>query len=350
MAEGKSTFKEIADKLLLVLVLVLLLASSVYLLLMIRIERGKLKAGDAGLRTSRPIAAQPIDLAAYQASVDRLLNPSANTGPTNRVPFTSEDRVACINPQCQRPIPYDALACPFCAAEQPELEPPDNDQDDDGIPDDYEKDHEMDPYDPRDALMDPDADGFSNREEYESRTDPTDPASRPPEAAKLRITPRGAVQTLIDLTFWGTQRFSADELRFQLNSRERGRSYFAVIGDEIEGYLVNRFLPDAEKGPTLILTKDGNEYSLVKDEPFTFGDWTATLVSLLNARQYRNLKRGSEIEAGGVTYIVVDISRESVIIQNKETGKDLNVGRISPAEAQLLRSRMSMGRGSMRPR
>jgi hypothetical protein len=193
--------------------------------------------------------------------------------------------------------------------------------------------------------MDPDGDGFSNREEYESKTDPVDPESRPPIAAKLRIAGKPR-QDLIDLTFWGTQQFSADELRFQLNSRKRGRSYFVVIGDEIEGYTVDRYL-QGDTGVTLVLKKDGNEYELIKDEPFTFGDWTANLILLTNGRQFRGMKVGSEITVED-DYIVVDISVETVIIRDKNTDEDLSVGRISPAEYQRLKARM--GGGTLRRR
>ena len=342
MAEGKTTVKDILDKLVLVLVLVLLLASSVYLLVMIRVERGKLKDGEVGLQPSSPKAAVPIDLAAYRASIEGMVSAALDGGTTNRFPMTSEARVTCINPQCQRPIPYHAEECPFCGMKQPPPDKSGDDRDGDGIPNIYEKDHDMDPYDPRDALMDPDGDGFTNREEYESKTDPNDPESRPPIGAKLRIA--GTKQDLIDLTFWGTQQFSADELRFQLNSRRRGRSYFVVIGDEIEGYTVDRFLPDPETGvETLILKKDGKEYGLVKDEPFTFGDWMANLVSLMTGRRYNRVKQDTEITIEDAQYIVVDISKESAIIRDKDTGEDLSVGRISPAEAAQLNARMSGG-------
>jgi hypothetical protein len=51
------------------------------------------------------------------------------------------------------------------------------DADGDGIPDEWEVSHGMDPNDPSDAGLDPDLDGSSNREEYQSGTDPDSPAS-----------------------------------------------------------------------------------------------------------------------------------------------------------------------------
>lgn len=49
----------------------------------------------------------------------------------------------------------------------------DEDDDNDGIPDDYEDFYGMDPFDALDASSDSDGDGFSNLEEYKAGTDPT---------------------------------------------------------------------------------------------------------------------------------------------------------------------------------
>jgi hypothetical protein len=55
----------------------------------------------------------------------------------------------------------------------------DPDDDNDGIPDDWEIQYRLDPKNAADATGDPDNDGFSNFREYQWNTDPNDPASKP---------------------------------------------------------------------------------------------------------------------------------------------------------------------------
>lgn len=53
----------------------------------------------------------------------------------------------------------------------------DGDRDDDGMPNDWEEAHQLDPDDPSDGYADPDRDGLVNIREYVAGTDPQDPSS-----------------------------------------------------------------------------------------------------------------------------------------------------------------------------
>jgi len=60
------------------------------------------------------------------------------------------------------------------------------DSDGDGMPNDYERDHNLNPDDPRDAALDADGDGQSNLDEYLAGTNPRDPADSLRATALLR--------------------------------------------------------------------------------------------------------------------------------------------------------------------
>lgn len=55
------------------------------------------------------------------------------------------------------------------------LSTPPPDDDSDGLPNQWEVDHGLDPFDPTDATLDSDGDGLTNLEEYTARLDPQDP-------------------------------------------------------------------------------------------------------------------------------------------------------------------------------
>ncbi len=101
--------------------------------------------------------------------------------------LASECRVYCQNPDraaCHKPIPYKSKVCPFCGFTQPTEEPADAlrggvDADNDGMADAWELKYGFKPTDPADANQDADGDTFTNREEFEAKTNPRDPNSHP---------------------------------------------------------------------------------------------------------------------------------------------------------------------------
>lgn len=70
-----------------------------------------------------------------------------------------------------------ANGSPGSAAGEPVVRPEPGDSDGDGLPNDWETQHGLDPNNPADALADDDRDGDSNRNEYLANTDPTDGTS-----------------------------------------------------------------------------------------------------------------------------------------------------------------------------
>ena len=66
------------------------------------------------------------------------------------------------------------------------------DSDHDGMPDEWELAHGLNPFDPTDATADPDHDGMTNLQEYIAGTDPHDPLS----VLKVRLLSGGGGATV----------------------------------------------------------------------------------------------------------------------------------------------------------
>ena len=103
--------------------------------------------------------------------------------------LASARRVFCALPDCHAPIPPDSKVCPVCNKEQPEEAKPEVvlDADEDGLPDEWERRVGLSPSNPNDADEDLDGDGFTNREEFEAGTDPSDRHSHPDYLDSLKL-------------------------------------------------------------------------------------------------------------------------------------------------------------------
>jgi hypothetical protein len=244
----------------------------------------------------------------------------------------SELRVACV--KCGRPIAYDALECPFCLAEQPEIfDETTLDTDGDGMLDKDELALGLDPQNPADATGDLDGDGFTNLEEITAGTDPKDPASLPDPVVKLRVA--GIKPVPFYLRYQGTQTMPDGSLRFLLNLQSLERSYFAKLGDVVLGYKAESHDPAGKNGETLTMVRqsDKRPVQLVKGRPVTEQELAILFVNLIDRSPVRPIQRLNDVFAlRGVEYKVVDIGRESVLIQNVKTGEKVKVPAISSEE------------------
>ena len=133
------------------------------------------------------------------------------TSEAKSVPGTFSDlvepaRIASC-PHCKKLIPRyyfrTGFSCPACVKELHDvpLRPKqrrrlvtENDWDGDGMPNNFETTHRLDPRNFDDQLADPDRDGFSNLFEYENGTDPRDPLSRVPLWWRLKFVSNDSVE------------------------------------------------------------------------------------------------------------------------------------------------------------
>ena len=326
------------EKAILLVALIALLFSCV--LLVQQIQTDKEAAAFSLARVSwkgSPIALKdtvPFDtlLAEARAAASASLAVSPRT-------TVSELRVACV--KCGRPIPYEAVECPFCLAAQPEIVNIETlDTDGDGLADKIELAWGLDPQNAADAAGDLDSDGFTNLEEHSAKTDPKDSNSLPDPVVKLRVAAIRPVPFY--LRFVSTSVFGDGSIRFQLNLQTLERTYFVKPGDVVLGYKVDQYDPKGADGETLMMIRqsDKRPVRLVKGKPVTEQELAILFVNLIDRSPVRPPQRLNDVFVlRGVEYKVVDIRRESVIIQGVKTGEKVTVPLMNSEERAAVSGR-----------
>ncbi len=116
-----------------------------------------------------------------------------------------------------------------------------------------------------------------------------------------------------------------------MNLRTLDRTYFAKIGEVVEGYTIAEYKENFVKKEgrkidrsMLILKKGGNSIILPKGKVKSKYERTALLVSLLD-RSKRVVKVNDQFELKGQAYKVIDIKTDRVLIQDIITGRKTTV-------------------------
>ena len=268
----------------------------------------------------------------------RIVEPSPDHGSY----LASETRVFCQQGDptdkrvaCARPIPFGLEKCPYCGVVQPKEEKPLLDSDGDGMPDEWEIKYGLDPKDPSDAGKDKDEDGFTNFEEFEAKTDPTDSSSHPDYLDFLKIEPL-LKQTFMPFYFVSAREIPAGmKLDFKDPSRtkeyDRG-VYSVLVGEPIgkTGYVLKRYDHKVKKIPIkgsnvsrekdvseaqVERVADGKKITLVKDVRQTPVETQVKLVFSRDGGKEFTAIRGSEIDLHGMLYRVKTIEKLGATIQ-----------------------------------
>lgn len=273
------------------------------------------------------LKAAEVNMAAYAATRHRAERPFRFMTSTNTPVFTPETRVTCVD--CRKPIPLPAQVCPFCKAPQPPPATPIEDADADGMKDEWEMKYGLSPRDSTDAGKDADGDDFTNREEHDANTDPADPQSAPPIAAKLCVKKIEADP--FQLLFKSVIKVPDGSLKFAINTR-RNRTYFVSLGQEVEGFKLEKYDPKTvgqERGgihvmtdrSVLTLSRGGKTIPLTMGEDVPYVEQTAHLVLMLDESAFVS-KVDKLIDVRGQAYRLIEIDTpQSVVVLERESDK-----------------------------
>jgi hypothetical protein len=313
-------FKRTYDRLIATLVLLILLILLIVLALQVKILKTRQEDLDRELGSLKPrhASAQPADKGVFDAAHQGLRDPLQVSVWSNRV-MVPELRVRCVN--CERPIAYAAPACPFCHAAQPVVLPGDIDRD--GMPDEWEEQYALNPRDADDAGTDADQDGFSNREEFDNKTNPKDPASHPPLVAKMSVKDIKPIP--FKLVFKGVSRVEGGKQLFQLNLTAGGRTFWKEMNQDIEGFKLVKFEETGAKGkPTLTLQRGEKLIPLEKNVDVPYNEYEVILLNTMNNTTF-NVRVDGQFDLKGAKYEVksVDYSGMRVLIHDPITGTDV---------------------------
>jgi hypothetical protein len=209
-----------------------------------------------------------------------------------------------------------------------------------GIPNDWLLKHELDYTDAEIAQRDPDADKFSNMEEFSAGTNPRDASSMPPLWTKLRV--KSFEKIPFRLKFMGAPSLRPGEpfdenTEFSINTLDYSSpTQFLKVGQRIAGSelqitkaeaksatnqvgatvdISELTLKDASTGDTIILV---NEKEV--DSPYSY----ALLQNTINGEEIR-VEKGKMFTLGpdAISYKLIDVGSEGAVISPSESAKEL---------------------------
>jgi hypothetical protein len=331
--------KQNYEKLLLVVILLLLLCSAVFLVWQVKQTTDEQAIAPPPVQFAK---AQSEDLAQLAQRLDVLTHSNAMV--VKLGVMGDERRVACINPKCGKPIPYEAKECPYCSTKQPD---DDKGLDLGGITDDWKKKHNFEVDDPMVANADPDKDGFTNLEEFRAGTDPLDLKSHPDVASKLRIW--GTKQKAFKLRYMSSMPpITGSNWTYAINLRS-GSTKFVKVDEVVDGYKVIRHEPKAAEGDVLVLEKGPEQLHLIKGRDLQQFEVIADLVLMLDYKRFNNITKESTVKIREVLYNVIDITTNAVTIRGPPPGNDVVVPLISDTERAEVTSALTEAATEVQP-
>lgn len=260
---------------------------------------------------------------------------------TNKLFLVAQERVTCI--KCGRPIPADEEKCRHCGEPQPSADGriAGGDADGDGLPDEYEAKYPafLNPLDPADAAQDADGDGFTNLEEFQAKTDPSDAKNHPSRTTFLRV--RSIDEARIAYSLKGSVAMAAGGRKFQIKNMKTGQDFYVPQGNVIND-------------PTPL---DGTQYKIVsseekeeeRDTPTGRRKFRYYEIKISNGTIQYTLKEGDPVGTSGefrITFICTrDTEPKEYVGQPNQSfqfdGEDYEVLKVDRARGSALIRRVA---------
>jgi hypothetical protein len=188
--------------------------------------------------------------------------------------------------------------------------------------------------------QDPDGDGFSNLEEWQNQTAPTDKASHPPFIAKLKMKSFGQEPFRLVFASWVGETFA-------LNTNDlKAPTQFLKIGDSIRGtkFKIVRFTEkyDTNKYGTKIdvseLTLENRdtreELALVKEKVISSAEFVANFVYEWGERKEFAVKKDQEFSLKPIEqikYKLINVLPDrAVVIDTQRPERPIEVALLAP--------------------
>lgn len=187
--------------------------------------------------------------------------------------------------------------------------------------------------------QDPDNDGFTNLEEWQGHTNPTDAKSHPPYVTKLRM--RSFVQEPFKLVFssWVGDTYAIN------TSDLKEPTQFVKLGDQVRGtkfkvmafnekHEPNKYGTDMDVSElTLESEESGDKINLVKEKVMISPESVANFVYPLRQPPEFSVKKDQEFSLppeNDIKYKLVDVQPDRAVIVNEKTTERIEVGLLTP--------------------
>lgn len=210
------------------------------------------------------------------------------------------------------------------------------------VPNEWIQSNQLDLLDPGVLGNDPDEDRFTNLDEWQGKTNPTDKQSHPPFYTKLRL--KEYIKKPFRLLFpaYDGNPLDPSTITFQINTLDvRQPTQFLKMGDAIEG---TKFKIDAFEYKTftdennvrkdiseliLVNTETGGKVTVVLEKITDSPDSYALFHYLWDGSEFQVKKEGTfKLPPDGTEYELIDISADKAVIKQPKTEEMLTIPKL----------------------